>query len=66
VRMEHEYVYSVVLIVVVALALALIGLTAGAIPVVGALFSGAALACAAPIWGLVLGRLLGRMGHVIE
>ena len=66
VRMEHEYVYSVLLIAGLALVLGLVRITLGAIPVAGDLVLGAALACATPMFGLILGRLLGRMGHVIE
>lgn len=66
VRMEHEYVYSVFLIAAVAIALVIVRLATGFIPVVGSIAMGAALACATPMWGLILGRLLGRMGHVIE
>jgi hypothetical protein len=66
VRMEHEYVYSVFLIAAVALALGIVRMATGFIPVVGPIAFGAGLACATPMWGLILGRLLGRMGHVIE
>jgi Protein of unknown function (DUF4013) len=65
-RMEHEYVYSVMLIAAVVLLLGVLRMTLGAIPVVGDVVFAAALACAAPMCGLILGRLLGRMGHVIE
>lgn len=66
VRMEHEYVYSVILIALVALLLGVVRWTLGGIPVFGEIIFAAALACAAPMCGLILGRLLGRMGHVIE
>jgi hypothetical protein len=66
VRMEHEYVYSVALMAVIGGALALIRLTLGVIPVFGNIVFGAALAFATPMLGLILGRLLGRMAHVIE
>jgi len=66
VRMEHEYVYSVMLIAALAVVLAIVRMTIGAIPVVGDLVLAWALACATPMCGLIMGRLLGRMGHVIE
>jgi hypothetical protein len=66
VRMEHEYVYSVLLIAGLAFVLGVVRITLGAIPVAGDIVFGAALACATPMFGLILGRLLGRMGHVIE
>ena len=66
VRMEHEYVYSMMLIGALVIVLGITRLTIGAIPVVGDLVFAWALACATPMCGLILGRLLGRMGHVIE
>ena len=66
VRMEHEYVYSMMLIGALVIVLGILRMTIGAIPVVGDLVFAGALACATPMCGLILGRLLGRMGHVIE
>jgi hypothetical protein len=66
VRMEHEYVYSVMLIAALVIVLGVVRMTIGVIPVIGDLVLAWALACAAPMCGLILGRLLGRMGHVIE
>jgi hypothetical protein len=66
VRMEHEYVYSVLLMAAVVVALGVVRLVTGMIPVLGDIVFGAALACATPMFGLILGRLLGRMGHAIE
>jgi hypothetical protein len=66
VRMEHEYVYSVALIAVIGGVLALVGFASSFVPVFGAIIFGAALSYATPMAGLILGRLLGRMGHVIE
>ena len=65
-RMEHEYVYSVALIAAVAAVLMVVRFALGALPVAGGMCFGAALAYATPMVGLILGRLLGRMGHVIE
>jgi hypothetical protein len=65
VRMEHEYVYSVVLIAAVAALLGVLRMLLP-VPIVGDLVFAWALACATPMCGLILGRLLGRMGHVIE
>jgi hypothetical protein len=66
IRMEHEYIYSVALIAAIGLPVAVVRGVVGGIPVAGNIVAAAALAYAAPMWGLVLGRLLGRMGHVIE
>ncbi len=65
-RMEHEYVYTVMLIAALVIVLGILRMTIGAIPLVGDLVFAGALACATPMCGLILGRLLGRMGHVIE
>jgi hypothetical protein len=64
VRMEHEYVYSVMLIAAVAVVLGVVRMVVP-VPIVGDLVFAWALACATPMCGLILGRLLGRMGHVI-
>jgi hypothetical protein len=66
VRMEHEYVYTVFIMAGIGVAVGVVRMVAGVIPVAGGIVFGAALACATPMLGLVLGRLLGRMGHVIE
>jgi hypothetical protein len=66
VRMEHEYVYTVFLLAAVGIATGVLRIALGWIPVFGQIAFGVALACAAPMCGLILGRLLGRMGHVIE
>jgi hypothetical protein len=66
VRMEHEYVYSVMLIAAIAVVLAVVRMTLAGIPIVVDLVFAWALACVTPMCGLILGRLLGRMGHVIE
>ncbi len=65
VRMEHEYVYTVLIVAAIGIAAAIAcGVTSGA-PIAGNLVRGAALAYVTPAVGLVLGRLLGRVGHVI-
>jgi hypothetical protein len=65
IRMEHEYIYTVVLVAAIGIAAAIAcGITAG-VPIAGNLVRGAVLAYATPCVGLVLGRLLGRVGHVI-
>ncbi|HEX6791712.1 MAG TPA: hypothetical protein VF247_10415 [Candidatus Krumholzibacteria bacterium] len=66
VRMEHEYVYTVFVLAAIGVALGVVRLITGVVPVAGPIVFGTALACATPMAGLVLGRLLGRMGHVIE
>lgn len=65
-RMEHEYVYTVALLGVLVAAVAILCALTGPIPVVGNVVLGIALAYALPVAGLVLGRLLGRTGHVIS
>lgn len=65
-RMEHEYVYSVVLVTAMAAMVFATRFLLGGIPVAGPLAVSLALAYAAPLAGFVLGRLLGRMAHVIE
>jgi hypothetical protein len=65
IRMEHEYIYTVVIVAAIGIVAAVVcGITAG-VPVAGNLVRGAVLAYATPAVGLVLGRLLGRVGHVI-
>lgn len=66
IRMEHEYIYSVGLVAVIGLPVVVLRALTGGIPVAGAIISAVALAYAAPMWGLVLGKLLGRTGHLIE
>jgi hypothetical protein len=56
----------VALIAGLCLVMVLLNVLFGEIPVVGAVVLGATLAYATPVCGLILGRLLGRMGHVIE
>ena len=65
-RMEHEYVYTVALLGVLVAAVAILRALTGPIPVAGNVVLGIALAYALPVAGLVLGRLLGRTGHVIS
>lgn len=65
IRMEHEYIYTVVIVAAIGILAAIIcGITSGA-PIAGDIVRGVVVAYAAPIVGLVLGRLLGRVGHVI-
>jgi hypothetical protein len=66
VRMEHEYVYTVFIVTGIGVALGVVRIVGGLVPVAGEIVFGTALACATPMIGLALGRLLGRMGHVIE
>jgi hypothetical protein len=66
VRMEHEYVYTVFIMAALGVVLGVVKIVSGWIPLAGEIVFGVALACATPMIGLVLGRLLGRMGHVIE
>jgi hypothetical protein len=54
------------LIAAIAVVLAVVRMTLAGIPIVVDLVFAWALACVTPMCGLILGRLLGRMGHVIE
>jgi hypothetical protein len=65
-RMEHEYVYSVALLGVLVAAVAAVHVLTGSIAIVGNVVLGLALAYALPLAGLILGRLLGRTGHLIS
>jgi hypothetical protein len=65
IRMEQEYVYTVAIAAMLGIATAIVCAIGSAIPVVGNMIIGVALAYATPAAGLVLGRLLGRTGHVI-
>ncbi len=65
-RMEHEYVYTVLLLAVITGVVALVrALTAG-LPVAGEVIFALTLAYAIPLAGLILGRLLGRTAHLIS
>jgi hypothetical protein len=66
IRMEHEYIYSVGLVAAIGLPVVVLRALVGGIPVAGVIISAAVLAYAAPMWGLVLGKLLGRTGHLVE
>lgn len=65
-RMEHEYVYTVVIIAAIGIVSAIVCAITSGIPVLRNLVVGGVLAYVAPAVGLVLGRLLGRVGHVIS
>lgn len=66
VRMEHEYVYTVVIIAAIGIVTAIACAIVSGVPVLRNLVLGAVLAYVTPAAGLVLGRLLGRAGHVIS
>jgi hypothetical protein len=65
-RMEHEYVYTVALLGVLVGVVAILRALTGGTPIVGNVVSALALGYAVPLAGLILGRLLGRTGHVIS
>ena len=65
-RMEHEYVYTVALLGLIVAAVAILRAVTGSLPIVGNVVQGLALAYALPLAGLILGRLLGRTGHLIS
>ncbi len=64
-RMEHEYVYTVVIIAGIGIVSVVACASMSGIPVLRNLMLGGVLAYVTPAAGLVLGRLLGRAGHVI-
>lgn len=65
VRMEHEYVYTVLIVAAIGIVTAIVCGITSAVPIAGNLVRGAVLGYVTPSIGLVLGRLLGRVGHVI-
>ena len=65
IRMEHEYVYAVAIVVAIGIVASLVCAIFSGIPILGKLVLGAVLGYVSPAVGLVLGRLLGRVGHVI-
>ena len=65
-RMEHEYVYTVVIIAAIGILSAIACALTSGIPVLRNVVLGGVLAYVTPAAGLVLGRLLGRAGHVIS
>ena len=65
-RMEHEYVYTVVIIAAIGIVSAIVCAITSGVPVLRNLVLGGVLAYVTPAVGLALGRLLGRAGHVIS
>jgi hypothetical protein len=65
VRMEQEYLASLLVLCALGLVVGTLHLLTGGIPVVGKVVLASALAYALPVAGFVLGRLLGRMRHVL-
>jgi hypothetical protein len=65
IRMEHEYVYTVAIVAVIGIVASVVCGIASMIPIAGKVVLGAVLGYVTPAVGLVLGRLLGRVGHVI-
>jgi hypothetical protein len=65
IRMEHEYVYTVAIVAVIGIAASIVCALTSGIPIAGEIVLGAVLGYVTPAVGLVLGRLLGRVGHVI-
>lgn len=66
IRLEQEYIYSTLFLFV----LYVLGVTAGAlsrnVPVVHNIVVGVVVAFVVPVTGLILGRLLGRNGHLVS
>lgn len=65
VRMEQEYLMSVILLLVLGLLTGSLYLLLGGVPVFGKLVLSVVASYALPMAGFVLGRLLGRMRHVL-
>jgi len=66
IRMEYEYIYTVVIVAAIGIVAAIVCAITAGVPIAGNLVLGAVLAYTTPAVGLVLGRLLGRVGHVIS
>jgi uncharacterized RDD family membrane protein YckC len=64
-RMGQEYAVSALTVLIIAAVLGGIRLGLGGIPLMGKLVFAAAAACLIPVVGLILGRLAGRMRHVL-
>ena len=65
IKMDQEYVVSALTVLVIASVLGIIRLLLGGIPFVGKLVFSVVAAWSIPVAGLVLGRLAGRMRHVL-
>jgi hypothetical protein len=65
IRMEQEYVISALLVLVLALTLIGLDYVVGGVPVVGNAVLAAVSAFVIPAAGFVLGRLAGRMQHLL-
>jgi len=63
-RMEIEYILSVLFVLVMVFVGGMLRVGTKGIPVLGAVLLGASIAILTPMGGLVLGRLLGRTAHV--
>ncbi|MDH3198962.1 MAG: hypothetical protein OEO21_12065 [Candidatus Krumholzibacteria bacterium] len=63
-RMEMEYILSVLFLLVLAFVGGMLWVATKGIPVAGNVLLGATVAVLVPMGGLVLGRLLGRTAHV--
>ncbi len=66
IRMEHEYAYSVALLMALAVPSGIIYLLIAGVPIASNIVGAFLVAYAAPVAGLILGRLLGRTGHLIS
>ncbi len=64
-RMEQEYATAALLVLVLAFLIGGLSFLVGGIPVVGDAVLAAAAAFAIPMTGFILGRLAGRMEHVL-
>jgi hypothetical protein len=66
IRVEVEYATTLLLLLVTAFLVGLVGFVAGGIPVAGNIIHAAVLSYAVGMSGFVMGRLLGRNGHLLD
>jgi hypothetical protein len=66
IKMEHEYLMSLILLVVLGLVVVGVNMLTGGIPILGKVVLAVLLAYALPMVGFILGRLQARMQHLLK
>jgi hypothetical protein len=66
IRVEAEYAVTLLLLLGTAFLVGLVGFATGGIPVAGNIIHAVALSYAVGMSGFVMGRLLGRNGHLLD
>ena len=66
IRVESEYAVTLLSLLVTAFLVGLVGFVVGGIPVAGNIIHAAILSYAVCMSGFVMGRLLGRNGHLLD